>query len=130
MKIQKSGSKQPLIRFHDIVFTAAIVATLLAVWFFTLPRAAGSEVVIRQNGEVIATLPLSEDTQYEVRGKYDNVFTIRGGKVWISQTDCPNHQCEKTGAISRAGESIVCAPNGVSATITGSGEEAPDAITG
>ncbi|MEA5002174.1 MAG: NusG domain II-containing protein [Christensenella sp.] len=118
-----------LIKKSDIVFTVVIAAIILLVWFLTLPREAGRDVVFRMNGEILATLPLSEDTVYEVSGQYQNTFEIKDGAVRVAFTDCPNHQCEKTGAISRAGQSIVCAPNGASATITG-GEADIDGITG
>lgn len=118
-----------LISKSDIIFTVVIAAAVLLVWFFTLPRAAGEMVVFRENGAVLASLPLSEDATYEAEGVYRNVFEIKNGAVHIIQTDCPNHQCEKTGAVSRAGQSIVCAPNGVTATIEGKGAEI-DGITG
>lgn len=118
-----------LITKSDIIFTVVIAAAVLLVWFFTLPRGTGSTLVIRKNGEIIASLPLSEDADYVVEAKYRNVFEVTGGTVRVKETTCPNHQCEKTGAISHAGQSIVCAPNGVSATITGEGAEI-DGVTG
>ncbi|MEA4854212.1 MAG: NusG domain II-containing protein [Christensenella sp.] len=130
MRKQNPQKKPPLIRFSDIVFTAAIVAVVIGIWFFTLPKTAGDQVVFRKNGQIVATLPLSEDAQYTVDGDYHNVFTISGGEVWVSDTNCPNNQCRKTGRISRAGQSIICAPNGVSATITGKEGNVPDGITG
>ncbi|MEG2882905.1 MAG: NusG domain II-containing protein [Christensenella sp.] len=117
-----------LISKTDIIFTVAIAAAVLLIWFFTLPRAAGQAVVFRQNGEIVAQAPLFTDADYTFDGQYHNVFTIKNGTVKISETNCPNHQCQKTGVISRAGQSIVCAPNGVSATITGT--EGVDGVTG
>lgn len=126
---RRMDTKRKLISKSDVIFTLAIAAAVLLVWFFTLPRDTGSMVVFRENGEIVATLPLSENATYTAEGAYRNVFEVRDGGVRIVETTCPNHQCEKTGVISRAGESIVCAPNGVSATITG-GEAEVDAITG
>ena len=121
--------RNKLITKSDIIFTAAIAAAVLLIWFFTLPRTAGEYVVIRRGGEVVASLPLSEDASLAVDGDYHNVFEISNGSVRMAETDCPNRQCERTGSISRAGQSIVCAPNGVTATITG-GEADVDGITG
>ena len=121
--------RNKLITKSDIIFTAAIAAAVLLIWFFTLPRTAGEYVVIRRGGEVVASLPLSEDAALAVDGVYRNVFEIRNGSVRMAETDCPNRQCERMGSISRAGQSIVCAPNGVTATITG-GEADVDGITG
>ena len=121
--------QKKLVTKSDIIFTVVIAAAGLLVWFFTLPRAEGKTVVIRRGGETVAILPLTEDTTCEVDGLYHNVFEIEGGSVRVAETDCPNRQCEKTGNISRAGEAIVCAPNGVTATIT-EGEADVDGITG
>ena len=121
--------QKKLIQKSDIIFTVVIVAAVLLIWFFMLPTGKGHDVEIRRNGELIATLPLTEDTTYEVSGEYKNVFEIKNGEVRIIETDCPNHQCEKAGSISHTGQSIMCAPNGVSATITG-GEADIDAVTG
>ena len=121
--------RNKLITKSDIIFTAAIAAAVLLIWFFTLPRTVGEYVVIRRGGEVVASLPLSEDATLAVDGDYHNVFEIKNGSVRMAETDCPNRQCERTGSISRAGQSIVCAPNGVTATITG-GEADVDGITG
>ena len=118
-----------LIKPSDIVFAAVIAAAGFLLWFFPLFHAPGELVVIRRDGAVVAQLPLAEDTSYEVRGAYTNVFEIKDGAVRVTYTDCPGHQCEKTGAVSAAGAGIVCAPNHVSATVEGK-EAAVDAIAG
>jgi hypothetical protein len=122
--------KRRLVKISDVIFTAAIVAAALIVWF-ALGAAAGrgAVVVIRRDGAVVETLPLNRDTICEVDGAYRNVFVIREGAVRVAYTDCPNHSCERTGAIHTAGSAIVCAPNHVTATIEGEGVGV-DAITG
>ena len=44
---------------------------------------------------------------------------ISGGKVWVTDADCPDKTCVRTGVITRAGQSIVCLPNKVTVTISG-----------
>jgi hypothetical protein len=124
-----TAQKQPLIQISDLLFTGILVAALLLIWFFALPRSSGQTAVIRENGTIIAQLPLSQDTVYELQGRYRIVFTIEDGGIFVSFTNCPNHQCEKTGKISHTGESIVCAPNGVTVTILGNEEAEIDGIT-
>lgn len=121
--------KDRLVKPSDIIFTAVIAAVCILVWFFALPQGGGNTVVVRMDGELIASLPLGQDTEYEITGAYTNLLEIKDGSVRIIYTDCPNHQCEKTGAISAAGAAIVCAPNHVSLTIEGE-EAGVDAITG
>lgn len=103
----------------DIIFTVVLAAAVLLIWFITLPRTTGDRVVFKRDGVELASLSLQEDARYEVEGLYHNVFEIKNGEVRVIHTDCPNHQCERTGRISRVGQSIVCAPNSTSATITG-----------
>ena len=47
---------------------------------------------------------------------------IDNGRVCVKETDCPNKLCQK-GAITMAGQSIVCLPNRVSVLIEGKTKE-------
>ena len=37
----------------------------------------------------------------------------------VSESDCPNQDCVHSGAISRAGQSVVCLPARVAVTLEG-----------
>lgn len=52
---------------------------------------------------------------------------VADGSVRVTQSSCPDGLCMRMGAITRAGESIVCLPNRVSVVLAG-GEEALDAV--
>lgn len=118
-----------LVKPSDIIFTILIIAAAVVAWFIVVSGNSGQTAVFRQNGEIIAQLPLNEDTEYEISGDYTNLFEIKDGHVRVIHTDCPNKQCEKSGSISASGASIVCAPNRVSVTIDETGGSI-DAITG
>lgn len=64
-------------------------------------------------------LPLGKDGDVQLEHL---TVHIRGGKVWVSDADCPDKVCERTGEIGRSGQSIVCLPNGVAVRITGDGD--------
>jgi hypothetical protein len=123
------NSDEHIIKISDIVYTAAILIAALVVFALAAGGGKGQTVVFKMDGEVLAELPLDKDATYEVRGAYANVFVIENSTLRVTETNCPNHECQKTGAVSVMGASIVCAPNHVSATITGEGA-AIDAITG
>ena len=54
-----------------------------------------------------------------------------GNGLRVSSSDCPTQDCVHTGAISRAGQSIVCLPAQVVVHLEGaSGTDAPDVIVG
>ncbi|MGI6152318.1 MAG: NusG domain II-containing protein [Christensenellaceae bacterium] len=111
-----------LFSVSDIVFTAATVAIALLAWLFFMGAKQGGTVEFRMDGKIVESAPLNSDKTIELQGEYTNVFEIKDGEVWVSHTDCPNHQCEKMGKISQQGASIVCVPNRVSATISGEGD--------
>lgn len=121
--------RETLIKSSDVVYAVLLAAGAIIAWFFLLSFSGGSYAVIRQDGEVLAELPLGTDAVYEVAGDYTNVFEIMDGELFMAYTDCPNHDCQKAGHVSVAGAAIVCAPNRTSAVIEGEGSEI-DALTG
>lgn len=119
-----------VVRASDWVFAGVCLAAagILAVFLWS-GKTAGENVVFRQNGKIVETVPLSENTRVELHGRYTNIFEIQDGQVRVVWTDCPNRQCEHTGYISSSGASIICVPNEVSASIQGRAGTV-DAFTG
>lgn len=107
--------KQRIIpRKGDVLALLAIL--LLAggtALFFLLGTGTKSYCVIRQSRAIIKVLPMDEDADWTVGGAYENTVTIRQGRVWVSQSSCPNQACKKMGERTRAGQTIVCLPNQV-----------------
>lgn len=76
---------------------------------------------------VLDTFPLNEDREHNIRttagisGEVEgfNYLIIRDGNAWISEADCPNHDCVKKGKISQNGEMLVCIPHRLTVTIIG-----------
>ena len=86
----------------------------------------GSYAVIKVDGNVIKTLNLnSGETTIEVNGYQGGVnkVVINDGKVSMTEADCPDELCVKTGKISRVGETIVCLPHRVVVEIKGSQDD-------
>lgn len=98
-----------------------LVLVLLLVWMgFT---SGGEEVSIYIDSEIYKTFPLSENNAVNIETGYGKTtVVICDGNVFIKETDCPNKLCQK-GAISKAGQSIVCLPNRVSIVIEGKTKE-------
>jgi len=110
-------TKQAHLRFRKgdmvAVLIVALLAVLVAVCF--LPKGSSDAVVaeVYQNGELVETLPMTEDTSLVITGTYSNTITVEEGKIAITASDCPGEDCVHSGAIHTSGRSIVCLPNGV-----------------
>lgn len=65
------------------------------------------------------TYPLSADRTFSVTsGDITLTVEILGGRARVSDSDCPDRICLRTGWISRKGETVICAPASVRLTVT------------
>ncbi|MCD7761061.1 MAG: NusG domain II-containing protein [Clostridiales bacterium] len=130
-----SDGKATIPKRGDLLLIGGLIAVGLALTAFVLlSRMSGQSenltVVIRQDGEVVATLPLDEDAVYTVQGEEDavNRVVIENGAVYIEEASCPDRLCVKQGKIRYAGDSLICLPNRVVVEITGQDELGLDAV--
>lgn len=105
------------LHFHrgDFFAIAIVIALAVFVAFLFLPSDSTGPVTaqIYQNGELVKTLSLEENTVFEITGKYANTVTVSGGEIAITASNCPGADCVHSGPIQTCGRSIVCLPNGV-----------------
>lgn len=79
----------------------SLVLILLAVYLILGMRDRGEFVVVEVRGKVYATLPLDEDATLRIEGDRGyNLLVIKDGRAFISDADCPGHDCVRHGAIS------------------------------
>ena len=104
-------------KVSDFVLAAAVVLLAAAIWIIPMGK-GGTDAHISQ-GDKSFCVSLSKNAEYELRGC---VVAVRNGEIFISETDCPDRVCEKTGKISKAGEAIICIPNEVVIEIAGERE--------
>lgn len=91
-----------------------------------LTKDSGSFVKVSIDGKLTDTYDLSVDATYEITG-YDggkNTLVIKDHEAYMTEADCPDQVCVKTGKIHRVGESIVCLPHRAVVEISKEGEEA------
>lgn len=63
-------------------------------------------------GELYKTLPLSEDAEVTVETELGrNVVTVKDGAVSVTEADCPDKVCVRTGALSGGDVPIICLPH-------------------
>lgn len=103
-----------------VILTLLAVAALLLLGFLRGAGTASSEnlLVIRTPTETL-TYPLSADRTVTVSsGNITLTVEIRDGRAHVSDSDCPDKICQRTGWISRKGETVICAPAAVRLTVT------------
>ena len=79
----------------------------------------------QSNKTLLKTFDLSENITYPIITDPDtdksengmNLLVIQDHNVWISEANCPNHDCVKQGKISMNGEMLVCLPHRLTVSI-------------
>lgn len=115
----------------DLLLMAAIL--LCAVLLFCLPllgaSAAEAEIVILETGQTQRVM-LQRDAIYPITSRgISMTVCVAGGEIFVAASDCRDGICRNTFPISRAGQTIVCAPAGVIVRVIGE-EAVVDGIAG
>lgn len=108
---------------RDLILALAVLAAAALLfagrkqWASKSPAA----VTISVDGEEIMTLDLNQENDQiiESPGGGRNRVIIKDGAVHMEEASCPDKVCIRQGTISETGQSIVCLPNRVIVTITG-----------
>ena len=98
-------------KYWILLFAALIIACgALSLWLFRPGEAAGF-AEIWSDGTLIKKVSLQEDQTFTVKGEHGtNVITVFGGKIGVTEADCPDHYCMHRGMCD-SGAQIVCLPN-------------------
>ena len=95
-----------------IVFVIMVVCAVVGT-VITLGVPSSQTVEIISGGEVLYTIDLSNTPDRIIRveqGGGCNVIEITGGKIHVSEADCPDKTCVNMGFL-QGGAPIVCLPN-------------------
>lgn len=117
------NDERKLIRAKDIAAAAVILAAAAAYFLYGIFSAGDVRAVIVCGGETAAAIPLDRDGEYSFPETGDMVFTVREGKISVTESDCHDKICMRTGSISRPGEAIICVPNRTAVTVESGSEE-------
>jgi hypothetical protein len=108
---------------------AAIVVSLAVVGAFALGAWGGgppAQVVVEASGTRFR-YPLAQDRVERVAGPLgDTVVEIRGGRVRVIDSPCPDKLCVAAGEVTRQGQFVACLPNRVSVSPEGRDETGVD----
>ncbi len=107
-------------RAGDFVIGILILLLAAGIWAYPHLIADEGEVCrISVDGTFYGEMSLSRDGEMKLPGC---TVMVEDGKAFVINSDCPDKVCERTGKISKSGESIICVPNRVSVEISGESE--------
>ena len=119
---------------REIVLLGAVLAVALVFYLvnqirYSAPAAFVEISIVDENSNrtVLEKFPLAENLEYTITTEPMNAeepdginqLVIQDGKAWISEANCPNHDCVKKGKISQNGEMLVCIPHRLTVSIVG-----------
>lgn len=105
----------------DILLILVPLLLAAALWLFLRPHGSGEVAVVTIDGEEYGRYALSDDctVSIESEGGGTNLLVIADGAAQITQANCGDHTCIRTGSISQTGQSIICLPHKVVVRIEG-----------
>lgn len=97
----------------DVILFIAVL--LSAAVFFLLSFFAddGGYAVVYVDGEEVGRYALDKDataTFLSDDGGF-NTVTLRDGKVYVSDADCPDRTCVHSDPVSKSGQRVICLPH-------------------
>lgn len=105
------------------IISLIIISSLSVFLYKQHIKSYHHSAIIKQDGKVIKTIDLNnvkKDEKFNITYKnHFNTIEIAPGKIRISEADCPDKICVKTGWISEPGTSAVCLPHKLIISIEG-----------
>ena len=98
-----------------IVILGIAAVCVVAMVLLYGQRQTGGMVQITQNGTVVGTYPLDQDTTLRVdsdNGGY-NLVVIENHTVRVAEASGPDQVCVRHGATDQTADPIACLPNGL-----------------
>lgn len=127
MNMKSSVKLRPCLWDGIVAAAVAALAVLLAV---VLAQQAGASsgtltCTVTLNGKVLKSVALStiaegKQETFTARGRETAVIQLEHGRVRVKSSTCATQDCVHTGWISKPGQSIVCLPNRLVITLSGS----------
>ena len=122
------NKERKVINKRDTIIIVLIIILALACVFIPKLADNGGHAVIKCGDEVVAQLELDKSGDYTFPEFEGMIFTVADGTIYVTESNCGDHTCIRTGAISRSGEVIVCVPNKAAITIENSEQSDLDVV--
>ena len=98
-----------------IISLTGIFLIVCIIWtIFIFRKPASQRVLIIQNNQVIQEIDLSSAENQEIRINSENgynIIKIYQHEICITEADCPDKTCIRTGILRSEGLPVVCLPH-------------------
>ena len=113
---------------YDVLLIAAVLLLSALLWLAVRPGGTGTWAVVTVGDREMGRYPLHEELTTTFGEEDYNILQISGGRVSVTEANCGDHTCIRTGEIFREGETIVCLPHKLIVTIVGGEASSFDAM--
>ncbi len=129
--MEKTADSRPKNRFSrgDLIVMIAVAVVLAASLLIMFTGRSGKICRITADGQQTVYSLETDRSLTLISNGYTLFVEIRNGEVTVTEADCPDRVCVRTGKISRAGQSIICVPAKIVIEVTG-GEPGEDLVAG
>lgn len=103
----------------DIVIVLLVIVALVFSIIFILNKETGEYVEIYYKGQLLERHSLNQNIIVTINKKGYNQIIIEENKVYMKSSSCKNQICVHSPSISKVGQRIICAPNGIVVIIAG-----------
>ena len=92
-----------------LIIIGVFIISILALLAFRI-FGTGRMATVEYDGEVIMTVDLSEDAVYHIDARLPVTLIVEDGRIFFTDSVCPDHLCEGFGRIHIKGQSAICLP--------------------
>ena len=98
-------------KYWILLFAVMVIVCGALCFWFLLPGENAEFAEIWSDGVLVKRVSLQVDQTFTVEGENGaNVIVVSGGKIGVTEADCPDHYCMHRG-MCNSGAQIVCLPN-------------------
>lgn len=115
------------LKLTDLILIFSITSVLILCAFVFAPKGQGGQVEIYRGTKLIYIMPLNKDSEYIYKHEdHYNKITVKGGKVFISESDCLDKLCLKFAPTNVTGAFMACLPHEMFVIVKGTEEVVDD----
>lgn len=106
--------------FGDAIAAVAVLLVAVLLLWHPWQKSDVGEILVIVTPDETFEYALSENTAIHIESRGVHLcIEILDGQAYVTKSDCADRVCESSAPISKTGETIICAPAGVSLTVRG-----------